>query len=298
MPTRGSRSSSNPWGRLKAPDQDALESIGLPSKGDTRLLDFKTQERYYTKIVERYMSFCSDSGQRDELLRRFASLSLGDASLSGATTLAPGAAARRAPPSPSTTKALSDIMMALRKLREGIVASNRADDFAVQSYLFCIRLSVLVKHPESYHPAILHLLRNIHPMHSLTSLEFQEVVSYLVLDAACRRGDLAEAYNLRRQHGLRDGKVYAVLKALTHDNYIAFGKIKAAVDGHKASLMEFAEPDLRVHTLKCFGRSYLSVDRIYLEKSTSTGWESLTSNDGVGWQLDGDKVIIRKIKAR
>ncbi|KEZ46831.1 Uncharacterized protein SAPIO_CDS0142 [Scedosporium apiospermum] len=294
MPARGGRTSSNPWGRLKAPDQDPLESMGLPSKGDTRLLDFKTQERYYTKIVERYMSFCSDSGQRDELLRRFASLNLDDAPLSGAT-----APAGRSPaPTTSNTKALSDVMMALRKLREGIVASSRADDFAVQSYLFCIRLSVLVKHPESYHPAILHLLRNIHPMHSLTSLEFQEVVGYLVLDAACRRGDLAEAFNLWQQHGLRDSKVYALLKALTHDNYVAFGRIKGAVDAHKASLMELAERDLRVHTLKCFGRSYLSVDRAFLEKATASGWERLTKEDGVGWHLDGDKVIIRKIKAR
>ncbi|CAI4211873.1 unnamed protein product [Parascedosporium putredinis] len=280
MPSRGGRSSSNPWGRLKAPDQDPLEIMGLPSKGDTRLLDFKTQERYYTKIVERYMSFCSDSGQRDELLRRFASLNLdsgpGQATAAApAPTIAHGPGGRSAmaavPPPPvtmaatSNTKALSDVMMALRKLREGIVASKRADDFSVQS---------------------------------LTSLEFQEVVGYLVLDAACRRGDLAEAYGLRRRYGLRDGKVLAVLKALTHDNYIAFGKIKDAVDGHKVSLMELAEPELRVHTLKCFGRGYLSVDKTFLERSTSSGWESLTSKDGVGWQLDGDKVIIRKIKAR
>lgn len=259
------------------------------------------------------MSFCSDSGQRDELLRRFASLNL-DSGTGQATAAAPsptiahgpgGRSAMAAVPPPpvtmaatSNTKALSDVMMALRKLREGIVASKRADDFSVQSYLFCIRLSVLVKHAESYHPAILHLLRNIHPMHSLTSLEFQEVVGYLVLDAACRRGDLAEAYSLRRRYGLRDGKVLAVLKALTHDNYVAFGKIKDAVDGHKVSLMELAEPELRVHTLKCFGRGYLSVDKTFLERSTSSGWESLTSKDGVGWQLDGDKVIIRKIKAR
>lgn len=72
----GGRAHSAPWSRLKPVDLDPLDAFGLPSKGDARLLDPKTQERYYTKIVERYMSFCSDAGERDELLRRFSSLEL------------------------------------------------------------------------------------------------------------------------------------------------------------------------------------------------------------------------------
>lgn len=236
------------------------------------------------------MTFCSDSGERDELLRRFAALNLNSGG--GPAGQDPSSAAAR------DTRTLSTVMMALRKLREGIVASGRADDFAVQSYLFCIRLSVLVKHPESYHPAILHLLRNIHPMHPLTALEAHEVGAYLVLDAACRRGDLAEAFTLRRRHGVRDGKVDAVLKALTHDNYVAFRKVKGAVDGHRASLMETAEGDMKVHTLKCFGRSYLSVDKGFLERCTATRWDVLKARDRVGWELDGEKVVIRRVKGR
>lgn len=38
MPSRGGRSSSHPWGRLRAPDLDPLESMGLPSKGDNRFV--------------------------------------------------------------------------------------------------------------------------------------------------------------------------------------------------------------------------------------------------------------------
>jgi len=41
-----------------------------------RLLDYKTQERYYTKIVERYMDFCTDAGRGDELSRRLARLDI------------------------------------------------------------------------------------------------------------------------------------------------------------------------------------------------------------------------------
>ncbi|KAM0330201.1 hypothetical protein ACHAQA_004375 [Verticillium albo-atrum] len=267
-----------------------------------QLLDFKAQERYYKKIVERYMTFCSDAGERDELLRRFASLELQTPAPSLAPTprRVPTTPTSTAPPTPTIpdTKALSEVMMALRKLREGIVASKRADEFAVQAYLFNIRLSILVKHPESYHPAILHLLRFVHPLQPLSSIELHEVLAYLVLDTACRRSDLAEAFALRRRYRLKDGKVDAVLGALAHDNYVVFRKVKRSVDGHKARLMEFAEAEMRTHALKCFGRTYLSVDKEFLEKCTDAKWEVLTAQEGVGWELDGEKVVIRKVKGR
>ncbi|OTA59313.1 hypothetical protein K449DRAFT_353962 [Hypoxylon sp. EC38] len=303
---RGNRTPSAPWSRLKPVDLDPLESMGLPSKGDSRLLDFKTQERYYTKIVERYMTFCSDAGERDELLRRFASLNISSnsnerlptRSTSGAPSSDPNTPSMAPATIPSSTKGLSDVLAALRKLREGIVASKRADDFAIQVYLFCIRLSVLVKHPESYHPAILHLLRRIQPLHSMTSVEMSEVVGYLVLDTACRRNNLAEAFTIRYKYQLRDVKVDGVLDALAHDNYIEFNRLKKRVDGHKAKLLEYAEEGMRKHLLKCFGRAYLSVDLDFLEICADSRWANLTAEDGVGWELDGGKVVIRKVKAR
>ncbi|KAI1482339.1 hypothetical protein K445DRAFT_313519 [Daldinia sp. EC12] len=304
---RGSRTPSAPWSRLKPVDLDPLESMGLPSKGDSRLLDFKTQERYYTKIVERYMTFCSDAGERDELLRRFASLELSSnykhENLIAKPVTDPSSPVSSRPSTapatiPTNTKGLSDVLSALRKLREGIVASKRVDDFAIQVYLFCIRLSVLVKHPESYHPAILHLLRRIQPLHSMTSVEMNEVVGYLVLDTACRRNNLAEAFAVRHKYRLRDAKVDMVLDALAHDNYIEFNRLKRRVDGHKIKLLEYADEGMRKHLLKCFGRAYLSVDLDFLESCVDSKWESLTAVDGVGWELDGGKVVIRKVKAR
>jgi hypothetical protein len=199
---------------------------------------------------------------------------------------------------PDTSKALSDVLSALRKLREGIVAAKRTDDFAIQAYLFCIRLCVLVKHPESYHPAILHLLRRIQPVHSMTTVELNEVTSYLVLDTACRRNNLGEAFELRHRYCLKDSKVDAVLDALTHDNYIEFRRLKQKVDGHRARLLEYAEEAMRRHLLKCFGRTYLNVDLCFLEYCADSSWAQLTAEDGVGWELDGTKVIIRKVKAR
>jgi hypothetical protein len=198
----------------------------------------------------------------------------------------------------SSQKDLAILMMAMRKLREGIVASKRVDDFSIQAYIFCIRLSILVKHMESYHPAILHLLKKMHTVQPLTNTELSEFVGYLVLDLACRQKDLAQAYLVRHDYGLRDPKVDAVLRALAHDNYFLFWRVKRSVDGHKAKLLEFAEEEMKRQTLKCLGRSYLSIDLSSLEQYTSSSWTSLTKDFEVGWQLEGTKVIIRKPKGR
>jgi hypothetical protein len=77
-----------------------------------------------------------------------------------------------------------------------------------------------------------------------------------------------------------------------------FWRIRRSVDGHKGKLMEFAEDGMKKHALKCLGRSYLSIDLPSLEQYTNSSWTSLTNILGVGWQLEGTKVIIRKPKTR
>lgn len=262
--------------------------------GNHRLLDFKVQEKYYTKIVERYMSFCSNAGNRDELQRRFSALEPSERARPGeSSSAAPTVDALQ---SPARDSDLSHIMLALRKLREGIVASKRSDEFAVQAYICCIRISVLAKQPDSYHPALLYLLRHLHPQQPLSSVELQEVGGYLVLDAACRRKELAEAYSIRQQYNIKDTKINHALHALAHDNYILFRRVKYAIDSPRARLMEFADADIRMQTLKAFGRAYLGVDLAFLETVTDRKWEALRKEDGVGWELDDGMVTIRRIK--
>lgn len=232
------------------------------------------------------MSFCTEAGDSTSLLAAFSSLTITD---NRASTTAP------------TGTTLPLLLTALRKLREGLVASARRDPFAVQVYLFSIRLGILTSHPETYHPALLHLVRVIHPHHPLTSVELSEAVSYLILDAACRRGDLATAYALRNQYRLRDAKVDAkvdaVLSALVRDDWVSFWRVKKQVDGHRAKLLEFAERDVRGRMLKACGRAYLTVDRGFLERSAGgMGWEELRRGFKVGWEVDGDRVVIRSMK--
>lgn len=252
------------------------------------------------------MAYCSDAGRGDELTRRLARLEISQES---------GKSDGLQPPMPSvpsdaqvdnmiagfestSERDISALMMAMRKLREGIVASKRVDDFSIQAYIFCIRLSIQVKHMESYHPAILHLLKKMHAIQQLTNIELQEFVGYLVLDLACRQNDLAGAYAVRHQYRLRDSKIDATLQALAHDNYFLFWRVKRSVDGLKARLLEFAEDTITKQALKCMGRSYLSIDQKSLEEYTNTSWPLLKRDFAVGWQLEGTKVVIRKPKGR
>jgi hypothetical protein len=188
--------------------------------------------------------------------------------------------------------------MAMRKLREGIVGAKRVDEFSIQAYIFCIRLSILLKHMESYHPALLHLLYHMHPVKPLSKLELQEFASYLVLDLACRRQDFAQAHAIRLKYGIRDKKVLTVLNALIHENYHAFWRVKRSVDGHQATLMGFAEQGIRLHSLKCLGRSYFELPLSFVEHASNATWDELVKDCKVGWELQGDTLIIRKPKAK
>ncbi|KAK3687617.1 hypothetical protein B0T22DRAFT_457640 [Podospora appendiculata] len=322
MQRRGGRAPSGHLSRLKPVEIDPLAEYGLPSKGEKRLLLFKNQESYYAKIAERYLAFCTDAGDRDGLQRQFALLSINNTPTpppapAPAPAPAPTPATSNTPPTasstnPSTTSPsppskpqsqaqqpqLAQILSALRKLREGIVASKRHDEFASQAYLFAIRLGILASSPETYHPALLYLLRVLHPARNLTTVELHEATSYLVLDAACRRGDLAEAYALRNRYRVRDAKVDWVLRALVRDDWVLWRRVKRSVDGHRARIMDFAEAGVRAHVLKAFGRAYLSVDKDVLERQAGAEWRELVERNGVGWELSGGRVVIRKIHGR
>ncbi|KAK4241966.1 hypothetical protein C8A03DRAFT_40673 [Achaetomium macrosporum] len=332
--------------RLKPIEHDPLAEYGLPSKGEKRLLSPKVQEAYYTKIVERYLAFCTEAGDREGLQKQFARLAIADRASSAAVSPLPQPASSpsKYQPLPSDDK-LSQILSALRKLREALVASHRADDFATQVYLFSARLGILASSYETYYPSLLQLLRRhqraqrqqrqqVHvppptttsastARHSssssssqpnnrgstssssgdLTSVEYHEVTSYLVIDAACRRADLAEAYALRHTYRLRDPKVDLILASLVADNWVAWRRVKKQVDGYRVRLMEFAEAQVRTHALKAFGRAYLSLPLGVLEAQMGVSWAELRERFGVGWELgDGEggerRVVIRKVQGR
>jgi hypothetical protein len=253
------------------------------------------------------MKFCASSGGGRELEAAFASLKLQDPTTKP-TAQQPSAGKATEPPartSGATRMQDSDrpgdlpiILMAMRKLREGILGSRRRDRFAQRAYIFVIHASILTRSWESYQPALLYLLYHIHPHAPLSEPELDEFAGYYVLDLACRQYELAEAYAIKLQFKLRDRKVENTLRALVQDDWVRFWRTLRAVDGYQRAIVDFAAERIRLHALKCLGRSYMSADRSFVERAGGGSFEELVEG-GVGWQLQEDGVvIIRKPKPK
>ena len=196
------------------------------------------------------------------------------------------------------SKELGILLMAMRKLREGLVASKRTDSFAQRAYIFIIRAAILTSSFESYQPALLHLLYRIHPVQPLSTSEVKEFVGYHILDLVCRPGQYGDAYAVRSKWNFKDKLVEGVFQALIRDDWVLFWKLKSQVDGYQRAIMSWAEGELRTHTLKCLAKTYFNVERKYVESCAGRSWEELKTKDGVGWELEGDRVTIRRIKRK
>jgi hypothetical protein len=318
-------------GRLK------VSSLGINDTlldlASCRLLELKTQESYYNKIVARYMQFCTHHSK--DLETAFASLSVDDSSLASSdqarnpptahpvsSTLRPltpsppkqgssspskGTTTPPTPPPPSTE--LTIILLALRKLREALLATSSVAPspvFSQRVHVFSIRLAILALNPPSYHPSLLHLLFVLHsPQWPLPPTELSEMTTYLILDLACRQGEYASAYGLRStsklRHGFDSRDVNEVLNAVVTRDWVKFWRVRRKVDGYVRAVMQWAVDDMRRDALKALGRAYMSCDLRWVLHSTTGGemdWEELVKRENVGWIRDGDKIVIRKPKAK
>jgi hypothetical protein len=286
-----------------------------------RLNDFKTQETYYNRIVERYMKFCAASHSADDLQHQFALLSLKpeNALLQSHNPLPDEAVSRPSsalnsnaphgediapvqPESPTpkdgSSPELQVIHAAMRKLREAIVASRRLDSFAQRAYVFIIRAAILARSWEAYQPAILYLLEQIHRQCPLPASELNEFAAYHVLDLACRQSDFNSAFMIRLAYHVKEWRVNMVLRSLISDDWVMFWRMRNRVDGYQRCLMSWAEDKMRLHVLKCLGRTYFTAKKAFVEKATEKSWEELIKN-GIGWELkDANTVIIRKPKSK
>lgn len=288
----------------------------LTTKHD-RLLDLKTQESFYNKIVARYMQFCSHNSK--DLDSAFASLKLEDSTKPDtARSLRPGQIRPLTPSPPKTASAqwgtsppqeLQLILTALRKLREGLLGSSSTADspvFAQRVHVFNIRLAILAHSWESYLPSLMYLLSKLHTRaHPLPHTELVEMTSYLILDLATRQDNPGGAFALRHNSRVRFGyencHINGILQAIMRNDWVAFWRIRRKVDGYLRAMISWQAEKLRKMSLKAIGRSYMACDVQYILASTSGGemsWEQLVEAEDVGWQRDGDKVVVRKPKAR
>ncbi|KAJ5235611.1 uncharacterized protein N7469_004779 [Penicillium citrinum] len=304
------------------PVADFLESVGFVSKGDKkstafidrdprRLLDHSAQKEYYDKIVERYMKFCAQHSRNLD-----AALTSLPASSSSDVTSNPAAAqsstksnpAERAGPPPSAE--LSTLLLSLRKLREAILATAATTPatFSQRVHVFSIRLSIRAQHPPSYFPSLRYSLEMLHSKsHPLPDCEVKEIVSYLILDFACRQNDMVSAFEwrarARKDYGFESQAIDNVLGALMHDNWVVFWQIHKSVDSYMRAVMNWAVGRVRRQALKAVGSAYLNVHVSWIVGGCTGDeenwtWEKLVEAEKLGWEKEGDKVIIRRPKVR
>ncbi|OJD19446.1 hypothetical protein AJ78_00620 [Emergomyces pasteurianus Ep9510] len=319
------------WGGGCRTAADSLSRVGFISKGDTKLLDPKAQEQYYKKIVDRYVHFCNTHSEN--LDAAFSSLPrnrsedptknppvpipIRPASRARSRSRSPKPPIQPALPpagtkstalpeqSPPPAEELSILLLSLRKLREAILATSSKTSiaFSQRVHIFCVRVSILAQHPPSYYPPLQRLLKHLHSTtNPLDPSDLHEFTTYLILDYACRQGDMPAAYALRARSkvafGYRNNSVDNILRAIMHDDWVLFWRVKRNENAYTKALINWAVDGIRRRALKAVGRAYLSVDVDYLleccaGESEGWTWETLVEKEGLGWKREGDKVLIR-----
>ncbi|KAL4885075.1 hypothetical protein BJY04DRAFT_214954 [Aspergillus karnatakaensis] len=294
--------------RLK-PVADSLESVGFVSKGDRKLLDYKAQKDYYEKIVNRYLEFGAHHSKNLDA----AWLSLPRSASNDATRNPPASVPQSAnaavSPGPSAATELSALLLSLRKLREAVLAtaSSTPIAFSQRVHVFSIKVSIQAQHPPSYYPSLRHLLDNLHTAtNPLPESELKDHLSYLILDYACRQEDLVAAFELRArartQYHFQSREIDQILQAIAHGNWIMFWRVRNEVDSCTRAVMNWAEDRFRRHALKAVGKSYLGADIAWITQGCTGDkawtWEKLVEKEKLGWEREGDRIIIRKPRSK
>ncbi len=131
------------------------------------------------------------------------------------------------------------------------------------------------------------------------------MTTYLILDKAIRQEDLAQAcalrYRSRLRFGFKSRIVDGILQSIVMGNWVAFWRIRQKVDGYLRAILHWRLESLRKTTLKTIGRAYLYCDTKWIVQSSTGGemsWDELARVEDVGWMREGEKVMIRKPKAK
>lgn len=264
----------------------AIKNSSYTPSDPLSLHDFAAQERYYAEIVRRHRALVGwDVSDEVNVEVRLGSLSLEEERKSQQT--AAGSDAE-----------LATIFMAMRKLREAIIATARADDFAPRAYMFIIHAAIMARDFEAYHPAVLYMLYRMHRLQALEQSRLRELVNLHVLDLACRQRDFAAAHAAMYRFGCTDRTVIRVVDALVHDNWPAFWSVQNSASKYHKYMIQWADDAVRRHALNAIGRGYFTVDSLYLEKSIGMSWFEAKKCFKLSWETEGEMIIIKRVKAR
>ncbi|RAK99736.1 uncharacterized protein BO80DRAFT_113402 [Aspergillus ibericus CBS 121593] len=295
--------------RLK-PVADSLDLVGFVSKGDRKLLDHKVQKDYFDKIVTQYMEFCARHFKDlDAALMSLPKSASSDATSNPPVSFPSPTNKPTGDGSPPPSTELSTILLSLRKLREAVLATGSTIpiSFSQQVHILSIQIAIQARHPPSYFPSFRYTLEKLHtPSCPLPDSDLNDLISYWILDYACRQEDMVAAYQLRscarKRYGFQSSIIDRVLNALAHDNWVVFWQIRNGVDSRVRAVMNWAEDRVRRHALKAVGKAYLSTDARWITEgctgTRSWTWENLVEAENLGWEKEGNRIIIRKPKQK
>ena len=270
-----------------------------------RLNQPEAQERYFELIVDRYAKASPQpTDEIQDLARSFGAVSIADTATSNyglrsSASFSDDTASLESRIVIQDRRESSRLHLAMRKLREGIVAANRADDFAIRVYCFIVRTSVLAGSYEAYYPALSHLLKSIHLKNPLSKRLYVEMLVLYVLDMSCRQEEYNDAFsavhNLHNHYPWLGG----FLMALVQGNWIAFNNHVSKMDDFQRCVVIPAQIRVRQHVVDCMNKCYFAADLDFLERSTCVDWAQLKRDLRVTWELEGrERVIIKRARAR
>ncbi|KAI5805528.1 hypothetical protein DFH27DRAFT_524013 [Peziza echinospora] len=284
----GRRDANEIDGRLRPPT-DAGGGYGLLSKGDTGLLGYTSQEELYHEITEKYkqLQITSES-------QIISPLHTTKSTVSNHSQKKPA----KSQHVEAEAGKIASILLSMRKLREGILGSSRMDQFVKDVYMFTVRTSIALRHPESYLPAVIHLLGEVNDKLPLTTEEMIEFCGYYMLHLACMLEDYSEAFRLRNKFAVRDKAVDGAIAALVHHDYWGWAEWRRKADLHKGRLMDLAAPRMREREAKCLSMAYFTIEKEYITNTTGLEWLEVKNIHNMDWELaeDQKKVVVRKRK--
>ena len=193
----------------------------------------------------------------------------------------------------SETKVMPVVTQAMRKLREAIVATHRRDLFAQGAYVFMLHAAILICHVESYHPTILYLLRCIHPITPLSGSLHSQILGYHILDLACRQKKYDQAFEIVAQNSVLHPSIPLLVRALVRGDWVQFCHVKKGLQVYVRRLIDSSD-HVSLHALSCIQKTYLSVDKQFIERTITVSWERLKTEHNLQWPMEQDILKIRQ----
>ncbi|KAL2916294.1 hypothetical protein HK105_204050 [Polyrhizophydium stewartii] len=172
---------------------------------------------------------------------------------------------------------LDHLVMSVRKLREGVLASGRVDAFAVRVYETAARICIEAGHTAELFKSLIHLVRELYPAVPPDSAETQALMSgCLLLLLVC---DVSQAGDPERCHGdareivqvysqLPDGvrssspveRAMRLLSALVRDiDYVALSRVLAQAGAVERRLIAGMLARARPRILRILARAYFTI---------------------------------------